>query len=164
MRLRKNFVRRRYMFCAPALHPSTLIYLSYIKILFIMYVPPRSKPRTGEQLSPASLDRRKRKSKRQAGEFIRGPIPVDWITAAAALPGKALALAVLIQFLAGIVTEPAVIRLRPSQMDRFGISRHAGYRALNALESARLVSVSRQRGCAAEVKICKAPQRRGRPP
>lgn len=54
-------------------------------------------------LPPQSLARRHKRQARCAGKFIKGPIPLTWWTNAAALPGKALALASAIWFKAGLI-------------------------------------------------------------
>lgn len=85
-----------------------------------------------------------RRSHKQA-RFIRGPIPLDWIEVAAKLPGKTLHVALAIRYLAGMN------KLNPFRLNRrtlmvFGVSRHAAYRALRAMEEAGLVNVERLPG------------------
>lgn len=101
-------------------------------------LPPKSKPklprhRTGEK-------------------FLKGPIPLKWLTLAATLPGKALHLAVALWFQAG-VEGSATIRLNLSRLQDFGVERSAGSRALEILSSRRLVTVTRRPGCAPIVTI-----------
>lgn len=84
--------------------------------------------------------------------FLKGPIPLAWLTAASALSGKALQIALAIRFLSG-VQRSRVVRLAPSVVARFGVDRHAAYRALKVLECAQLVKAVRRRGRAPEVTI-----------
>jgi hypothetical protein len=84
--------------------------------------------------------------------FIKGPIPLAWITAAAMLPGRCLHVGVAIWYLAGLGRRE-VVELRPSALRLFGVSRYAGYRALLRLEQAGLVDVERNRGRSAIVTI-----------
>jgi hypothetical protein len=78
-------------------------------------------------------------------EFIRGPLPADWMARAAGLPGQALAVAMAIWFRRGI-ERALTFPLYPSALERFGVNRWSGYRALTALEKAGLVSVKRRQG------------------
>jgi hypothetical protein len=78
-------------------------------------------------------------------KFLRGPIPWNWITQAARLPGKAFHVAIVVWFLAGIKSRRTV-PLSGSALRGLGVNRHSGYRGLKALEMAGLVSVSRHVG------------------
>jgi hypothetical protein len=77
--------------------------------------------------------------------FLKGPIPWTWIIQAAQLPGKALHVATVTWFLAGMKNS-AVIRLSVSKLHMLGVRRHSAYRALKALEGAQLISVERHTG------------------
>jgi hypothetical protein len=82
----------------------------------------------------------------KAGEyFLRGPIPWKWLAQAARLPGKALHVANVVWFLAGIKSGRTVA-LSGSVLGDLGVDRYAKYRGLEALEKAGLVSVSRHVG------------------
>ncbi len=99
-----------------------------------------------EKLSEASIERRRRSRKRQAGEFIRGPLPLAWVSHAATLPGKSLAVGMAIWFRTGCRPDRKYVSVCNSTLKRFGVSRTAGYRALRALEQAGLITVERHRG------------------
>jgi len=99
----------------------------------------------------ARLPRHQRGSK-----FLKGPIPLVWLTAAAKQPGRAVHVALAIWFLAGIKRTPT-IALSTSLLSTFGVDRYAGYRGLNALERVRLVSVIRHSGRLPIVTILEAP-------
>ena len=84
------------------------------------------------------------------GDFIWGPISLDWLVRAANLSGKTFVVAIALQFLRGR-SGFARVALHPKLIRRFGLSRQTAYRALRDLESAGLVSVNRQRGRAPRV-------------
>lgn len=84
------------------------------------------------------------KTKKIKGEFLKGPIPLGWLTAATKLSGKApVAVALAIWFQAGRRRSKEV-RLTTAVIERFGIDRKAKYRGLSALEKAGLVRVHRE--------------------
>jgi len=76
------------------------------------------------------------------GEFLKGPIPLDWLGRAAGLPGKSLAVALAIMFEVGR-RRSQQIKLTTAILDRFHVGRKAKYQALKQLEGANLVSVNR---------------------
>ena len=84
------------------------------------------------------------KAKQIKGEFLKGPIPLDWLSAACGLDGKAaLAVSLAIWFESGRRRSKQV-KLTTAILDRFGVNRKAKYRALASLEQAGLIAVSRQ--------------------
>jgi hypothetical protein len=93
-----------------------------------------------------------RTADRRPGRFLKGPIGLRWLTAAACLPGRALQVGVAVWFMAG-VQRSQTVRLAPKLLSEFVANRHAGYRGLRALEAARLVRVVRRAGAAPEVTI-----------
>lgn len=79
------------------------------------------------------------------GEFLKGPVPMDWLCRAAQLPGKAFQVAVAIRFQEGVKRSRTVTT--PSKtLTKMGITRQSAYRALKALEASGLVSVERHPG------------------
>ena len=81
------------------------------------------------------------KARKVRGEFLKGPIPLDWLGRAAKLPGKApLATALAIMFEVGRRRTPA-ITLTTAILQRFGVNRKAKYRALEHLQDAGLIAV-----------------------
>jgi hypothetical protein len=101
--------------------------------------------------------KRRRLPRHQPGEeFLRSPIPLKWLCRACQLRDKALAVALALWFKAGMEKgrEAKPIALTRSLMRRFGVlDRKTSYRALEALESAKLVSVDRHRGRCPRVQI-----------
>ena len=91
---------------------------------------------------PISMDAKfARTPPRVQGEFLKGPIPLDWLGRAAKLPGKAsLATALAIMFEVGRRRSPE-ITLTTAILDRFGVNRKAKYRALKHLQDAGLIAV-----------------------
>jgi hypothetical protein len=78
------------------------------------------------------------------GEFVKGPIPLDWLGRAAKLTGKApLATALAIMFEVGRRRSPQITLTTPI-LDRFGVNRKAKYRGLKQLEEANLIQVDRR--------------------
>ncbi len=69
----------------------------------------------------------------------------DWLAAAARLPGKALALAIAIQWMASIHSTGTIVLTSMTTL-RFSISRDASYDGLRRLEKAGLISVQRYPG------------------
>jgi hypothetical protein len=86
-----------------------------------------------------------KRSDRCGKMFIKGPIPLGWITKAAGVEGKTLHVAIALWFLAGL-KRSRTVALSQSALRLFGVSRQAGYRALFRLEGAGLVSVERHQG------------------
>ena len=86
------------------------------------------------------------------GEFLKGPIPLDWLGCAAKLPGKSLHAGVALWYVAGLTRSPSV-SLSNLSGGKFGLDRNAKYRALAWLESAGLVQVERKLGRAPVVTI-----------
>ena len=78
-------------------------------------------------------------------KFIRGPIPLGWITKAAGMEGKTLHVGMTLWFLSGL-KRSCKVALSQSKLKLFGVSRQASYRALLRLEDAGLVSVDRHPG------------------
>jgi DNA-binding transcriptional ArsR family regulator len=82
---------------------------------------------------------------KQNEHFLKGPIPLDWLTSATRLPGKATVVALALWYRAG-VTKSFTVKPSHTLWNRFGIGRSAAYRGLSALEGANLVQVQRRVG------------------
>lgn len=87
-----------------------------------------------------------------AKKFIKGPIPLDWISRANALPGKAGAVGLALWFLTG-VQKSQTVKLTGEVEKIAGCGRKAVYAGLAALEGAGLVWVERRKGARAVVAI-----------
>lgn len=100
-------------------------------------LPSKGEPRPGK---PKQIPRHK------TGEwFVKGPIPGEWLSEAAKLPGRVLHVGVALWFAAGL-SKQREVKLTRQLLARFGIKPDAGRWALKKLETAGLVSVHRTSG------------------
>ena len=97
------------------------------------------------RISTPSIRPIQKRSVKCSKMFIKGPIPLGWMTKAASVGGKTLHVAVALWFLVGLKRSRKVT-LSQSKLKLFGVSRQASYRALLRLEDAGLVSVDRHPG------------------
>jgi hypothetical protein len=77
--------------------------------------------------------------------FLKGPIPMAWLKAAAYLPGKAFQLGIAIWWLRPM-SKSENFKLTQKALDYVGISRDASYDALKRLEARGLIRVQRSPG------------------
>ena len=89
--------------------------------------------------------------------FIKGPIPVAWLSQAAALPGKALHLALAIQWLSGM-NKGAPVKVSKKALAHFCISMDAYRDGLKRLEVAGLITVARLPGQSPVVRVVRPVQ------
>jgi hypothetical protein len=89
---------------------------------------------------------------RVRGQFLKGPIPWNWITCAMRLPGKALHVAVVLWQEAGF-RKSRHVKFRMSKIERVGFSRWTARRALVILEEAKLIKIGRKPGQLLQVEI-----------
>jgi hypothetical protein len=99
--------------------------------------PEVSQPRKGRVVRPVERDW-------IDGQFLKGPIPLEWLSRACELPGKALATALAVWFVSGLRGSREQLKLSTVQLQKFGVDRSAKSRALTVLEQAGLISVVRQ--------------------
>jgi hypothetical protein len=115
-----------------------------------MYPPDQPSPTVPEALPLAGEDdpaaeRRVELAtvrRRKGGRFV-APVPLAWFQRACRLPGKALAVALVVWHLARM-RKTDTVRLTQAALNEFGVSRQAKYRGLRSLEAAGLVSVRRR--------------------
>ena len=93
-----------------------------------------------------------RPPQRVRGRFLKGPVPFDWLSMAAKLPGRAFHVGILLWFLAGM-TARLTVTLTGATTRSFGLDRDAKSRALRSLEAAGLVTVRRRPGQNPDVTI-----------
>jgi hypothetical protein len=104
----------------------------------------RVRPGTAQVGTSAPAAPKPKKPGKITGEFLKGPVPLSWLSAAAKLRGKApLAVALAVWFEAGRRRSNEV-RLTTAILNRFSVNRKAKYTALTALEKAGLVRIHRQ--------------------
>lgn len=94
----------------------------------------------------------KKSASRMDFEFFAGPIDMEWLMAAAKLPGAALNVALAIQHQASLRKEEWV-PLSNGDAERFGVKRDAKTRAIVLLEEAGLIEVSSKTGQSPRVRI-----------
>lgn len=87
-----------------------------------------------------------------AGKFIKGPLPLDWFSRAAALPGKALNVALALWRMCGLCRSKT-FAFKRSAFAVLNVSPDAMYDALTNLEGAGLIRVERHRGRSPTVTI-----------
>jgi len=102
--------------------------------------------------TPPDPTRRPRK-RPSVGYFVRGPIPLAWLSAAGRLPGRSLHVGVLIWFLSGLHRGARTVKLTAQWRGSMGLERHAASRALERLQRAGLVEVDRKPGRSPRVTL-----------
>ncbi len=78
-------------------------------------------------------------------KYLKGPIPLNWLCAAAHLPGKSFQVAIAIWYLVGLNRSPTV-KLNQVVLTDFGVNRNCKYRALDWLSDAGLIFVQKADG------------------
>ena len=92
----------------------------------------------------AAKDVDQKEKKKIWGEFLKGPIPLLWLTAAAQLSGKApVAVGLAIWFESGR-RKSNEVKLTTAILQRFAVKRKSKYSALKSLEEAGLIRVRRE--------------------
>jgi hypothetical protein len=93
------------------------------------------------EISPTIIREKKTPPRHRTGEkFLKGPIPLNWLSRASQLKGKSLQVGLSLWFLAGL-TNSKTVKLPQSTLCEFGVNRQCKYRALQWLEDAKLISV-----------------------
>jgi hypothetical protein len=92
--------------------------------------------------------------------FLKGPVPFDWLKAAAALPGRAVTVGLYLWYLGGLKKSNR-FALPTAKVETFGVDRFAQYRAITALVEADLISVERHRGRHPIITLRPAPTKAG---
>jgi len=88
----------------------------------------------------------------KADAFIKGPLPLSWMTKAAQLPGKTLQVALALWYLSGL-QKTQTVRLASKTLEKFGVSRDAKYQALERLALLGLIQVRKSQGKAPMVTL-----------
>ena len=81
----------------------------------------------------------------KAALFLRGPIPLDWLGSAAALPGKTLNVGIALWWLHGMA-KGKPFKLTQKALQTLNVERDAAGAALVRLEKAGLIRVVRKAG------------------
>ncbi len=77
--------------------------------------------------------------------FIKGPIPLDWLSSAAELPGKAINLALALWWLQGMA-KGKPFTLTKHALNKLNIKRDAASSGLKSLEHVGLIRIDRKPG------------------
>jgi hypothetical protein len=81
----------------------------------------------------------------KAALFLRGPIPLDWLGSAAALPGKTLNVGIALWWLHGMA-KGKPFKLTQKALQTLNVERDAASAALVRLEQSGLIRVVRKPG------------------
>jgi hypothetical protein len=84
-------------------------------------------------------------TQQRSDRYLRGPVPLAWLEAAARLPGRALQVGLALWYLVG-VTKSTTVRLSSVRLVGFGVDRSAKRRALTALAGAGLITLDQAPG------------------
>ena len=84
--------------------------------------------------------------------FLKGPIPMAWLSEAAKLPGKAINVGIAIWWLAGMA-KANTFKLTAKALDQLDVSRDAASSGLKRLEAQGLIRVQRSPGQRPTVEI-----------
>lgn len=120
-------------------------------------------PSMAEVVERNTSGRRWPKATRPKGEdFLRGPIPWDWISRAAILPGAALPVG-LVLWRTAFLKNTLDVKLTSASLRAVGVTRMSKMRALKELEAAGLIEVQRTHGKNPLVGIVDKPNKSGAP-
>jgi hypothetical protein len=109
-----------------------------------LQIPSSGSPIREPQAGPPRL--------KKGDRFLKGPIPWDWLAAAAACPGKSLQIGIAVWLMAGL-TRSHTVQLPRKVLDAMCVDRYAKRRAVSALEAAGLISAIRRRGVGPVITI-----------
>lgn len=84
--------------------------------------------------------------------FLKGPIPLKWLSVAASLPGKSINVALAINWLDGM-NRGKPFKLTKKALGLFNISKDAANDALNRLAAAGLISLDRRPGQRPTIRV-----------
>ncbi len=93
--------------------------------------------------------------------FIRGPIPLGWLTRASELPGKTLNTALALWWHHGMAKE-GPFKLTQKALNALNVKRDAASTSLTRLEQAGLIRVLRRPGQRPTITLVLAPAKKGR--
>jgi hypothetical protein len=85
------------------------------------------------------------KAERVSGKFLKGPIPMKWLSSVAKLPGKTLHFGLAVCFLWG-VQKSMKVKMEREALELLGVSRQTMYRAIINMEDAGLIVSEKRPG------------------
>jgi hypothetical protein len=89
--------------------------------------------------------------------FLRGPIPLEWLSVAASLPGKTLNVAIALWWRHGMA-KGQPFKLTRMALKAMNVERDAESAGLARLEQAGLIRVERKPGRRPTISICDSPK------
>ncbi len=138
----------------PAVRYRTRTFSSYVS-LSTPYTPDRNVPVKRLQLGVASGTLASDPKKEL---FLRGPIPLEWLAAAAKLPGKTINVALALWWRHGMA-EGKPFKLTQRALTAMNVERDAERAGLARLEDAGLIAVERRPGQRPIISILNLPRR-----
>lgn len=87
-------------------------------------------------------------------KFLKGPVPLDWLTAAARLPGKAINVGIALWWLAGM-SKTGILKLTRQSQLALHLSKDAERDGLRRLQQAGLIELTARPGQRHSVRIIK---------
>ena len=118
--------------------------------------PDRWELPTGQTPGPA-VKKQHRPRPHREGRFLKGPVPWPWLQRAMSLPGKALAVGLVLWLLRGM-TRRRTVRFCLTRAAADGIPTTTARRAVRELERAGLVSIRRKPGRGLDVTLLDVPE------
>lgn len=94
----------------------------------------------------------RQRERRMQSRFLKGPIPMNDLSAASRLPGQALALYLAVRHRCDI-SRSAAVTLPAPLLRQLGINKDGKSRAIRALSAAGLIMVEQRRGRSARVTL-----------
>ena len=79
------------------------------------------------------------------GKYLKGPIPLPWLSEAAILSGRTLHVALCLWFLSGL-QKSKTVKIEKAALDAFGLTRKTVYRGLDKLSEEGLIEVDQRPG------------------
>ena len=99
----------------------------------------------------------KAKSRSLKDGFLKGPVPLNWLAAAAALPGKTLHVGIAIWLAYGVLKKRR-FPFTPKWHQRFSIGPRALRQSLQRLQAANLVRIERRPGSSPIITLLDTPK------
>lgn len=106
---------------------------------------------------PTAQPARRRPRVARNDMFLKGPVPMRWLSLAGQLPGRALHVGLALWFHSGLQRSKTNIVIARSTLAQLGVDRFAAARGLRQLEEAGLVRVERCTGRSPRVTLKEAP-------
>jgi hypothetical protein len=93
---------------------------------------------------------------RPQSAFLKGPIPWDWLDRAGRLPGKALAVGLVLWQKAGL-GDARTVKICQAQLDTLGLQDASTRRGIRSLHAAGLIAVESSAGRGSKVSLLDPP-------